>query len=195
MKIYMVKDPSSQLPLGFFSNYEWALGVAAAMFPSYEEHHCLEEHELDPLKEQIEQGLFPWTIEINVSDGETRVGARGKLFNTEAVHYFQGPAALCEVFAATDEEAENRAQELWAEYNDKKVVRADIIWSIDFDEEAEVRSVHRYNSYSTEEVADSIQARGINVTARVVAATIQEAIEKAGKLYDAWIDKQIMSEE
>lgn len=196
MKVHAIKHPGSGVIWALFSKYEWALNVSESLFSRYEDYQSIQEFEIDPFKEQLEQGLFPWVLTVDIKTSEAKVRQAKEWFTAEHIIYTQGPYATAYVFAATEEDAENRALDLWAEYNDEKPVKISTIWAIEINEEGEFQSVRRYGSFSSEEVNDEIfeSAKGY-VEARIVAEDIHEAVEKAGTLYDAWIDEQIKDED
>jgi hypothetical protein len=151
MKVYMLKTPSGQLPVGIFSDYEDACDLAQSMFRlcSVTESKCIEEFELDPLKEKRDKGIYPWAVHINVVSEETEIGTLGTLFDKETVMYTQGKLATAYVFAPNEEEAENRALDLWSEYQaGEDSVRAVSIFTITLDENGEVSSVNKMVAYT-----------------------------------------------
>lgn len=196
----MLKTPSGQLPVGIFSSYEEACDLAQSMFRlcSITEAQCIEEFELDPLAEMRERGIYPWAVHINVVSEETEVGTLGTLFDKECIMYTQGKLATAYVFAPNEEEAENRALDLWADYQDgADPVKAISIFTFVLDENGEIASAHKVVAYTQHpDIKDEIKdhfayAKTARVEARVIADNIDEAIVKARDLYDKWIDAQL----
>jgi hypothetical protein len=199
MKVYMLKTPSGQLPVGIFSSYEEACDLAQSMFRlcSVTEAKCIEEYELDPLAEMRESGIYPWAVHINVITKETEVGTLGTLFDKEHVMYTQGKLATAYVFAPNEEEAENKALELWEDYQTgADAIKAISIFNVSLDENGEITEARKMIAYTQQtDLKDEIKdfyARGrSSVDVRVLADSIDEALTKAREMYDVWIDDQI----
>jgi hypothetical protein len=199
MKVYMLKTPSGQLPVGIFSSYEEACDLAQSMFRlcSVTEAKCIEEFELDPMAEMREKGIYPWAVRINVITKEAEVGTLGTLFDEEHVTYTQGQLATAYVFAPNEEEAENKALELWEDYQaGADAIKAVSIFSVSLDENGEITDARKMIAYTQQtDLKDEIKdfyARGrSSVDVRVLADSIDEAIIKARELYDNWIDSQL----
>lgn len=199
MKVYMLKTPSGQLPVGIFSSYEEACDLAQSMFRlcSVTEAKCIEEFELDPLAEMRENGIYPWAVHINVVTKETEVGTLGTLFEKEHVMYTQGKLATAYVYAPNEEEAENKALEMWEEYQQgADAIKAVSIFTVSLDENGEITDARKMIAYTQQpDIKDEVRdfyARGSSrMDIRVLADSIDEAIVKAREVYDKWIDDQL----
>jgi hypothetical protein len=197
MKVYMLKNPSGQIPVGIFSEYETALEISSHLFCTHSdtalEARSIEEFEIDPIKEKTDMGFYPWAVEVNVINQDTRLVSFNKLFTEESIEYNQGKVAIACVFAPNEEEAENRALELWADHQDTEdSVKAISIFTVRMDENGEVSEVRKMVAYSQQlNIKDQVKTHSNSVEARVLADTIDEAIAKARELYDKWIDDQL----
>jgi hypothetical protein len=195
MKVYMLKTPSGQVPVGIFSEYEKATDLAQSMFRlcSVTEAQCVEEFELDPLKELTEVGIYPWLVNINVTNQDTELGTLNELFKEEHIVYTQGKLAKAYVYGPNEEEAENRALELWADYQDTEdSIKAISIFTVRMDENGDVSDVRKMVAYSQHpDIKNQVKTHSNSVEARVLADTIDEAIATARELYDKWIDDQL----
>lgn len=196
MKVYMLKEPSYQLPVGIFSSYDRAVDLAQSMFRlcSVTEAGCIEEFQLDPLQDKTDEGIYPWAVKIDVVTKETEIETLRELFYKERVNYLQHRSARAFVFAPNEEEAENRALELWEDYQkeSRRPIKAVSIFTVDLDEDGEVENLRRFTAYTQEEnLVNTIKGHAKKVEARVIADSADEAIIVAREMYDQWIDEQL----
>jgi hypothetical protein len=128
---------------------------------------------------------------------ETEVGTLGTLFDEEHIMYTQGKLATAYVFAPNEEEAENKALELWEDYQaGADAIKAVSIFNVSLDENGEITEARKMIAYTQQaDLKDEIKdfyARGrSSVDVRVLADSIDEAVSKARELYDNWIDSQL----
>jgi hypothetical protein len=180
--------------MGIFSEYTLAADLAERAFRTCsitDFEHCIEEFELDPLKEKMDNGIYPWAVYIKVVDQDTEITTLGTLFYKEHLDYTQGPLACAYVFAADEEEAENRALELWEEYQSgEQPIKSILVFTIILDADGEISNMNRMTAYTQNlHLEDSIKAYNNSVEVRVIADNIDEAITRARALYDKWIDE------
>lgn len=190
-KVYMLKHPTRQLPMGIFSDYTTAADIVEKAF-RLDCGQCIEEFELDPLKEKLALGLYPWAVYINVITKETDITVLGTLFTDEFVDYSHGHLACAYVFATNEEEAENRALEIW-EDNPQIEIKVFSIFKVTLDGNGEISSVDKTTTYTTDGAVTqpTVKLRNENVEIRVLAESIDEAITEARKRYSMWIADQM----
>lgn len=197
-KVYVVMHPQYKTIIAVFSDYETAMDLASTSFRVCLGDHepCIEEYELDPLKDKLSRGVYPWCVLINAVTNETEVTNfnSGKLFTEESIDYKQGKFAIASVFAANEEEAENRASELWMSHQSgDQAVKEFFVYTVVINEEGEVEEVRRFSVYSQDPVmaTATLKEASHGVSIRVPADSIDEAINIAREKYDEWIDEQV----
>lgn len=195
-KIYMLRHPGTKVPVAIFSDYETPMDLASRLFRScsladYE--NCLEEWDLDPLKDKLDKGIYPWTVYINVVTNETNIADIPEIFTKESIDYAQGKLAKALVFAADEESAENRASELWMDYQSgEESIKPISVYRVKIDEEGEIDEISRTIAYTPNtDINDVVKELSRHVEIRVVADSLDSAIEKARIKYDTWIDEQV----
>lgn len=196
----MLKHASRQTPIGLFSSYETAMDLASRMFrscPMSEFGSCIEEMEVDPIKNQLDSDMYPWAVSIDVVDGNTEVDELHELFTEEKLNYNQGRIARAYVFAPTEEEAENRASELWdGRSGDLLHLTAFTIFNVSIDDTGEVCDVRKVEAVNYKALVEpQIKEHADKIEVRVPADSIDEALAIARAEYDKWIDEQILQED
>jgi hypothetical protein len=199
-KVSVLRGPKTRDILGLFTEHASAEKIANSLFPNIGgAEYTVEEMVLDPLVEELlEKGLLPWWVSVDVisNQAEIKGNTEAKLSDNEEVVYFQGKYAQVYVFAENEEKAEERALDLWKNYNHENKVEALTIFEVTFDENAEIKEIRRFRAVGPPNTPNTINYPAGNIVSfRVVAISIDEAITTAREMYDEWLDKQIVGDE
>lgn len=199
MKVYVLKNPRSQIPVAIFSDPDPAKEMLERIFVDYDypKDNCIEVFELDPLKELTNNGIYPWAVKVDVIDNEAFVESLGSLellFDKEKLSYEKGGKyAIAHVFAPDAERAEARALELWdIRKQEGGYVKSGSIYTVSFGSNGDIMNVDKKTTfyYDDELSADEISQNSRFVSVEVMTDDIAVAIDRAKKMYDAWINKE-----
>ena len=101
--------------------------------------------ELDPLKEKIDAGMYPWAVSIDVVDGNTEVDDLNEIFTEEKIKLQpRAVGAGLRVLPPMRKKQRIGASELWDNRSgDLLHLQAFTVYRVSIDEEGEVCDVQR----------------------------------------------------
>jgi hypothetical protein len=193
-EVYVIKHPASGDILGVFSDYNTAVIVTNSLLNGKGEtaylSRYIEEFDLDPYKEQIDKGLLPWVVRVDLTSKETHITDLREPFLNKTIKYTKW-GAIIHVFAQNEEQAELQALEIFNNAQIKDEIPKEVkVFEVLFDIEGNIVETRSHTRLSKDDIVTKISENSKVTKVRLVANDINEAILQAPYVYREWVQKQ-----